>query len=222
MTFGCPCRKKNKPFTSKLGSFSFRDFVSKLVADFYSSVVDKHYEQKIAKQVQVKQEETGEQKISDEVATKQEDTDEQRNDNTKQSIRFLQRARLQRLRQAVSHPFNLEKLFRQNLQMEDILEMKSRLREQVPTPILQQLREGESFADGLLKYLMGLRNLETMGPSAIGGCFNMETLLSLVENELSVRDAGCAFCTKEKDLPRPTRASNVSTLLWFNMCRQIY
>ncbi|KAH7002195.1 P-loop containing nucleoside triphosphate hydrolase protein [Ilyonectria destructans] len=172
-------------------------------------IVDKHYEQNIAKQIQVKQEETGEQKISDEVATKQEDTDEQQNDNAKRSIRFLQRARLQRLRQAVSHPFNLEKLFRQNLHMESILEMKSRLSEQVPTPILQQLREGEGFADGLSKYLIGLRNLETMGPSAIGGCFNMGTLLNLVENELSVRDTGCSFCTKEKELSRPTRSSNV-------------
>ncbi|KAH8687070.1 SNF2 family N-terminal domain-containing protein, partial [Ilyonectria robusta] len=171
------------------------------------NVVDKHYEQKIAK-VQVKQEETGEQKISDEVTTKQDEADEQQKDNAKKSIRFLQRARLQRLRQAVSHPFNLEKLFRQKLQMESILEMKSRLSEQVPTPILQQLREGEVFADGLSKYLVGLRNLETMGPSAIGGSFNMGALLNLVENELLVRNAGCAGCTKEKDLFRPTRASN--------------
>lgn len=183
--------------------------------DFCSSVVDKHYEQKIAK-VQVKQEETGEQKISDEVATKQDEADEQQKDNAKNSIRFLQRARMQRLRQAVSHPFNLEKLFRQKLQLESILEMKSRLGEQVPTPVLQQLQEGESFADGLSKYLMGLRNLETMGPSAIGGSFNMGALLNLVENELSVRNAGCALCTKEKDLFRPTRASNVS--LYSSIC----
>lgn len=195
--------------------------MSKLVTNFCSSVVDKHYEQKIAK-VQVKQEQTGETKISDEVATKQDKADEQQKDNAKKSIRFLQRARLQRLRQAVSHPFNLEKLFRQKLQSESILEMKSRLSEQVPTPILQQLRDGESFADGLSKYLVGLRNLETMGPSAIGGSFNIKALLNLVENELSVRNIGCAFCTKEKDVLRPTRASNVSIRLCFDMCRQIY
>ncbi|KAF7554540.1 hypothetical protein G7Z17_g2835 [Cylindrodendrum hubeiense] len=151
----------------------------------------------------------------------------QKNDGTTISITTLQWGRLSRLRQAVSHPFNLEKMLRgkveksfdpesldpesldrENIDRESIMKLNSRLGVQVHLPIIQQLRHGEHFADGLSRYSPGLQKLEAMDPRSFWRSFNIEVLLTLVENEHLVKDVNCSLCARQQPPLEPIRSAS--------------
>ncbi|KPM35448.1 hypothetical protein AK830_g11112 [Neonectria ditissima] len=160
--------------------------------------VDGHYAREVAKREEQKQKQGNGQK-----------------DATVNDIHTLQLGRCTRLRQAISHTFNLERLFREKLDRKIVGEIKSSLKDCERIPITQQLQTGENFATGLAKYSRGLQRLEVMG-SSLGGDFDMEALLTMMENEQVVKDLACSGCAARKPPVEPIQGVNCEHIY----CRQ--
>ncbi|CAM1503291.1 Fc.00g080670.m01.CDS01 [Cosmosporella sp. VM-42] len=121
---------------------------------------------------------------------------------TQAAIQETNRSRYMKMRQIVSHPFNMEKMFRQRLRKDDIEAIEKRLHLQVGMgiPLAKQLKADETFSNGLSKYAQGLQIVEMMPEPVFGGNFNMNALMTMVANELDVKHVSCPKCEKSPPL----------------------
>ncbi|KAH6894555.1 SNF2 family N-terminal domain-containing protein [Thelonectria olida] len=112
-----------------------------------------------------------------------------------------------RLRQAVSHPFNLENCCRSELGVDNVRKLRSSLRKLNSVPVREQITNTEKFGAELTRYSTGLQQLESMSAthSAFGGNFDIQRLLTLLENENLSKEVSCAICKNQKPPVRPTK-----------------
>ncbi|KFH45634.1 putative ATP-dependent helicase-like protein [Hapsidospora chrysogenum ATCC 11550] len=123
---------------------------------------------------------------ADEVSSQAQDQDEK-----------LRRRIVLRTAQAISHPLNLESLFRTRFAPQDIRSLTKELSEQGGKLTLSdQLRNDVKDPSGLPNFQRGLRSLAKFQKPAFGGQFDMRRLLEVAENDAKVRDAPCATCGK--------------------------
>ncbi|KAF7563350.1 hypothetical protein G7046_g764 [Stylonectria norvegica] len=121
----------------------------------------------------------------------------------------LQQSRCTHLRQALSHPFNLEKMLQGSISRSDIETMGESLRSvEKPIPIREVLRQGSTGSDDLSKYSKGFERMAEFGMGVFGGQFNMDFLLELVSNEREVKDLTCRICKKATPPVKPLQSSN--------------
>ncbi|KAH7143752.1 SNF2 family N-terminal domain-containing protein [Dactylonectria macrodidyma] len=197
-----PLSKKEETIYQYTKSFplQFFSFIqANLISDPSSRFVDAYYLELIEEAKQKKKEDKKNR-------TKQET-------NREASLKML---RLLRLRQAVSHPFNLENMLRtdEDLDLEKIVSLKSKLEAQVKLSITHQLRLGKQFSDGLSKYSLGLQRLEAAGSFSTWGRFDMELLLTLVENEYRIDGQACRLCCKQESISEAFKCANDLTCLF--------
>lgn len=121
------------------------------------------------------------------------------------------KARCMKLRQGVSHSFNLESMCREKLHLHHVEEMRARLRDEGgKETILEQVQKDSLGPNGISKFEKGLCKLANMEPECFGGLFNMDTLLAWIENEHHIKDTICGICGEECPLETAVRAPEVS------------
>ncbi|KEY66286.1 hypothetical protein S7711_02750 [Stachybotrys chartarum IBT 7711] len=125
--------------------------------------------------------------------------------NQDDSESTLRHAMNTRLRQIVSHPFNVERFLRTSLHEHDIDSLLKKLDEVAgKKTILQQLVAGIKDEDFNKTYQVGLNTLHQCtlrDGHAFGGLFNLKYLLQLIRNELSIAGEACGICKKPPALP---------------------
>ncbi|EHK20841.1 uncharacterized protein TRIVIDRAFT_123065, partial [Trichoderma virens Gv29-8] len=102
-----------------------------------------------------------------------------------------------RKRQAISHPFCIERLLRRSFEEEDLKELIDAL-EKLPSKqtIIQQIRLKMGKDCDMLRYETGLKLLEQREEAMFGKSFDMKTLLKLARCESSLRGNNCLLCQK--------------------------
>lgn len=114
-----------------------------------------------------------------------------------------------RKRQAISHAFCLERFLRQSLKPEDLRELMGALEKvSMKQTILQQIRANVEKDCGILRYEVGLQQLEQRKETMFGKYFDMKTLLNLTMGESLLRGGTCLLC--QKPPADPTYAEVVS------------
>ena len=109
----------------------------------------------------------------------------------------LRRRIVSPLSQAISHPLNLESLFRKRFTPQEIRSLMKELSEQGgKLSLSDHLRNNAEDHSGVPNFQRGLKSLDKFQEPAFGGQLEMRRLLELVENEAKVRDAPCAICGK--------------------------
>ncbi|KAL5095047.1 hypothetical protein Trisim1_003652 [Trichoderma cf. simile WF8] len=102
-----------------------------------------------------------------------------------------------RKRQAISHAFCLERFLRQSLKPEDLRELMGTLEKvSMKQTILQQIRANVEKDCGILRYEVGLQQLEQREETMFGKYFDMKTLLNLTMGESLLRGGTCLLCQK--------------------------
>lgn len=169
----------------------------------YGSFVDSHFRQKVAEQMEENNE-------NDDVIHAEEEDGS--HDESVPATKRIHRGWYTRLRQTVSHPFNLENCFRSDLNRDEMKNLQSSFSELELTPVLEQIKAGEDFETGLAKYSKGLQRLESMAIShcAFGGKADMQEPLTLLQNGILVKDVTCAICKKQTPPVKPRQSANVS------------
>ncbi|KAI5464929.1 SNF2 family N-terminal domain-containing protein [Mariannaea sp. PMI_226] len=128
------------------------------------------------------------------------------------SLKKLRKTWYLRQRQAVSHPFNLEKCFRSELSQETIQNLRSELSQLDKISFRDQLKNGERYHDGISKYSKGFTHLEKLPGCVFGGAFDIHDLLTLAENDSLCGKAKCGICMKLSP-PKPRFFFQVSECL---------
>jgi hypothetical protein len=109
----------------------------------------------------------------------------------------LRRRIVFRLSQAISHPLNLESLFRMRFTPEETRSLAKELSEQGgKLSLSDHLLNNAEDPSGASNFQKGLKSLAKFQGPAFGGQFDMRRLLELAENDVKVRDAPCAICGK--------------------------
>lgn len=131
------------------------------------------------------------------------------------SAAAIRRTRFTRLRQAVSHPLNLEKFLREENREQAIELATERLKEEAER-IQNDADEAKAHAEQLTqdkvgreKFSVGAHLIETLSKYQIGGAEEMARLRTLAANEHEVQDVICGFCKKKTSPVQPTRGANV-------------
>ncbi|KAJ4320214.1 hypothetical protein N0V84_005999 [Fusarium piperis] len=139
----------------------------------------------------------------------QDDTDKPPSTNEGGWSRFIG------LRQAVSHPLNLEKFLREKNREKDIRLATERLKEEAES-IQNDADESNAHTEqmaqdkvGRERFSVGAHQIETLYKDWIGGAEEMAKLRTLAANEHEVRGVTCGFCKKKKPPVDPTRGANV-------------
>ena len=125
------------------------------------------------------------------------------------------------LRQAVSHLYTLESMFRNKLSADSIQHLINVLQEpqKKATPRqtnLEQLTKSDNYADGLGKYPDGVLILQDFGKKstltdhAIGGGFNFTRPLSYILAEKQASNTTCLLCKRLQPPRTPTQNPVVS------------
>ena len=114
-----------------------------------------------------------------------------------------------RKRQAISHPFWIERLLRGSFEPQDLEDLMDALN-QVGSKqtIIQQIRSKMEDGCDMSRYETGLQLLQQRDEVMFGKYFDMKTLLTLARCESSLRGNDCLFC--EKPPVDPVHADNVS------------
>lgn len=120
-----------------------------------------------------------------------------------------------RLRQAVSHPLNLEKFLRESDREESIQMAMERLKEEAEA-IQNDADKAEAHAHQLAQdeagretFSTGVYQMETLYKDWFGGAEEMAQLRTLAANEQEVKEVTCGFCKKATPPVDPTRNANV-------------
>lgn len=109
----------------------------------------------------------------------------------------LQYAGFMRLRQAVSHPFNLEKLLRTQITTKEIRQVKARFGESATNAsILDQMMANEKNEGGFEGYQAGLNFLRQRKEPVFGGKFEWNATLDMFQQELEAQNSTCSSCEK--------------------------
>ena len=107
-------------------------------------------------------------------------------------------------RQAVSHPFNLEKLLRTSFQPAEITRLKDRFQAlSSRTPLREQILKNVTVPGAMDQYASGFDWLSQREEAVFGGMFDWNGLLQLISNEVHIT-GNCAACEKPVELQSPT------------------
>lgn len=121
-------------------------------------------------------------------------------------------ARCTRMRQAASHPFNLEMFLRGDDSKEIVEWILERYKENIQKPNAdteQQIQDAARWEP----FLPGQRQLETEYPDVSGGISDMARLLSLVINQHNTYGLKCCLCCDLTDLKRVAKSTNVGQVV---------
>jgi hypothetical protein len=123
-------------------------------------------------------------------------------------------AKYTRLRQAVSHPFCLERLLRQTLEVDEVEILREKLAKiRGKEQIVEQLRKFSlSDPSGLAMFDSGLDALAGFDDSCLGGHFDVDHLLRIIENELRIKSKMCPIC-RASPIVEPIISSPVSSAI---------
>lgn len=112
-------------------------------------------------------------------------------------MRGLHLTLMTRLREAASHAFNLENMFRNDIEVPNIQSLTASLASiSSKKSVLEQMLsndDGTNCLEGFEGGVARLRELKLRG-SAFGGEFEMGRLLEMMENERRARDRPCSAC----------------------------
>ncbi|KAI9152142.1 ATP-dependent helicase [Paramyrothecium foliicola] len=119
-------------------------------------------------------------------------------------------------RQAVSHCFNLERMFRESLDLEttkkicDDLDKLAGMDDR--QSVLDHILEKGSNTQQLAPYQEGFKILKELSQhhQVFGGCFHMEAVLDLLVEEHGARDVSCGLCGNSPPR-RPTHSKKEET-----------
>ncbi|XEV05212.1 hypothetical protein FSHL1_010499 [Fusarium sambucinum] len=166
-----------------------------------SKAIDNQYDNKIL-------EDGGNDKDADEEedATKDAMANEPEGDDTKNS-KATMAARCTRMRQAASHPFNLEKFLQESDSKEIIEWILEQYKENIQQPNTnteQQTQDATQWE----AFLPGKRQLETHYQGMSGGITDMARLLSLVANQHDTYGLKCSLCEDPIDVKKVIRSEN--------------
>jgi hypothetical protein len=130
----------------------------------------------------------------------------------KKMILALIWAKYTRLRQAVSHPFCLERLLRQTLDVDEVEIMRENLEKvRGKEKIIEQLRRFSlSDPSGLAMFDSGLDALARFDDTCLGGHFDLDPFLRIIENELRMKSKVCPIC-EASPIVEPIISSPVSS-----------
>ncbi|VUC24416.1 unnamed protein product [Clonostachys rosea] len=149
--------------------------------DIYEAVFD-HYDKAI-RQMKAKEEEKG-----------------YLTDNEKDQLSQIYLAQSTRLRQTVSHLFDIERFFRESIkdaELECLMEILKSKSEKAR--LIDNLKHQEGIAD----YSLGLKKLDGQKANVFGGSFTLTNFLKISRNEIKVRSKSCRclICNKD-DMPK--------------------
>ncbi|EEU41438.1 uncharacterized protein NECHADRAFT_46398 [Fusarium vanettenii 77-13-4] len=183
----------------------------------------KNKEQPAAENNDEEQEDEDEPENTDQAhGTADEDEDDEadaQNDTRKpQSATAIRWKRFVRLRQAVSHPLNLEKFLRE-LDREEIIQMAmERLKEEAEA-IQNDADKAEAHAEQLAQdkagremFSAGAHQIKTLYKDWFGGAEEMAQLRALAANEQEVKEVTCGLCKKATPPVEPTRGAYCITV----------
>ncbi|RSM12871.1 hypothetical protein CEP52_002159 [Fusarium oligoseptatum] len=145
----------------------------------------------------------------------EEDEDKAQDDTGKpKSVTAIRWKRFMRLRQAVSHPLNLEKFLRESNREEEIQMATERLQEEAEA-IQKDADKAEAHAEQLAqdkagreKFSVGAHQMETLYKDWFGGPEEMAKLRTLAANENEAREVTCSLCNRATPPVKPTRGAN--------------
>ncbi|RSL84797.1 hypothetical protein CEP51_003698 [Fusarium floridanum] len=145
----------------------------------------------------------------------EEDEDKAHDDTGKpKSVTAVRWKRFMRLRQAVSHPLNLEKFLRESNREEEIQMATERLQEEAEA-IQKNADKAEAHAEKLAqdkagreKFSVGAHQMETLYKDWFGGPEEMAKLRTLAANENEAREVTCSLCNRATPPVKPTRGAN--------------
>ncbi|KAF4973910.1 hypothetical protein FZEAL_9136 [Fusarium zealandicum] len=116
------------------------------------------------------------------------------------------KAQMTRLRQVISHPFTIEKAFREKLREDEISFIRRAHRSGGLETIMDSLLKGGDTPSDLAKFTAGVDAMEAMEDEVFGGHFDMDFLLRLAQSESQVRGVTCEICNKASPPKKPTRS----------------
>jgi hypothetical protein len=123
----------------------------------------------------------------------------------------LGRASQIRKRQAISHAFSIELLFRGSFKPDDLEDLRIALREvAMKRTILEQIRSPIGTHNDISRYERGLQQLQQQKEAVFGKFFDMDQLLILARDESAVRDITCRLCNDATPPVQPMRLPIVS------------
>ncbi|KAF4999508.1 hypothetical protein FDECE_11499 [Fusarium decemcellulare] len=130
--------------------------------------------------------------------------------NEKPKSKFLaQNRRCMRLRQAASHPFNLERFLQESERADEVKQVIKQFQEGIPEPAMtdEQQAQKAQDAEGMSRYSSGLKQLEKH-QDLLGDTNDMLRLLTLVSNEHTTNGITCGICGQKSPPVMPVRGSN--------------
>lgn len=129
-------------------------------------------------------------------------------------------SKMMRYRQAISHVFSLEKLFRSGMLIEDIVRLKTSLANDIEREsVLDRLRADFSRGDDIGKYSEGLHLLTSRLRNALDADGRVAPLVSLAKNQQVANMIKCRLCKEAKPPLEPVESHQVSiTRLLFLAC----
>ncbi|KAL7961230.1 SNF2 family N-terminal domain-containing protein [Trichoderma compactum] len=165
------------------------------IQPFFDDREEKNKERKEKAKLPIFEEEGDEYEVED--AKPEEDEDLDQNDKEPN----IQASRQLRLRQALSHPYCLEKFLMGDYLSEDELrslasDLKSMGEKKT---IIEQLEEGEDWAEHLGRYQTGLDILKVRKEAFLGGVFDMSEIMDLVilQRAINTQKCGGSVCESQ-------------------------
>ncbi|CAG9939553.1 unnamed protein product, partial [Clonostachys rosea f. rosea IK726] len=121
-------------------------------------------------------------------------------ESEKDQLSEIYLAQSTRLRQTVSHLFDIERFFRESIkdvELESLMEILNSRSEK------GKLIDNLKLQEGVAGYSLGLKKLEGQKASVFGGSFTLANLLKTSRNEVKVRrkSCRCLICNKD-DMPK--------------------
>ncbi|KAM5345201.1 hypothetical protein ACJ41O_011063 [Fusarium nematophilum] len=180
------------------GKESKRNFEALISLIMFRRTTDTFYKRQLPKSKNKKQS-----------GKKEEAEPDEPNDANSEAASKIQYARVQKLRQAASHPFNLEKLIQERFRADDIEWMQDQLKD-----LMEENDTDEQWQDeihdspSMSQYSSGFECLRSLGIDWLGDVPDMASLLTLAAHESEVRNVACRLCRKAKPPLGPVRSAN--------------
>ncbi|KAL6697280.1 SNF2 family N-terminal domain-containing protein [Trichoderma pleuroticola] len=175
------------------------------IDSFFKALEEKHKKDKEQAGMPIFENEQDEDEVED-VKPEEEDADEDDDDEDEGVVKKNKKSKIQasahlRLRQALSHPYCLERLFLGNDLSEDELKsLASDLKSMSDNKtVIEQLEADENWAEHLGQYQKGLDLLKSREEAFLGGVFDMNKLMDLVilQRTVNVHKCGGAACESQ-------------------------
>ncbi|KAK2594757.1 hypothetical protein QQS21_007504 [Conoideocrella luteorostrata] len=99
------------------------------------------------------------------------------------------------LKMAVSHPYNIEKLLRTAGDRDEIQKLREEISQASSNKsVLEQVLADEAAISQLQPYVSGIDHIQGCEDNAIGGMFDVDGHLMLIQNELEAKNLRCSEC----------------------------